>query len=181
MKTLLKTTVLAAGALLIAGTASAEVVTKDVVKNSFGNVVKNTFQNCVITKWDAAASECGAGYASELRTIYFDFDSATITPAGKAKLDTLANALRQDASVKHVRIVGFTDIIGTNSYNNALSQRRANAVKAYLESRGVAVNGNSEVRGLGKSSSQSQCQGQRGSALKACLWRDRRVEVEIVQ
>lgn len=181
MKTLLKTTVLAAGALLIAATASAEVVTKDVVKNSFGNVVKNTFQNCVVTKWDAAASECGVGYTSELRTIYFDFDSATITPAGKAKLDTLASAIKGDSSVKYVRIVGFTDAIGTASYNNALSLRRAAAVKSYLETKGVAVNGNSEVRGLGATSSQSQCQGQRGTALKACLWRDRRVEVEIVQ
>lgn len=181
MKTLLKTTVLAAGALLIAGTASAEVVTKDVVKNTFGNVVKNTFQNCVITKWDAAASECGAGYASELRTIYFDFDSAVITPAGRAKLDTLANAIRNDGSVKYVRIVGFADKIGTNGYNNALSMRRAAAVKSYLEGRGVVVSGNSEVRGLGETSSQSQCNGQRGAALKACLWRDRRVEVEIVQ
>lgn len=181
MKTLLKTTVLAAGALLIAGTASAEVVTKDVVKNNFGNVVKNTFQNCVVTKWDAAASECGVGYTSELRTIYFDFDSAVITPAGKAKLDTLAAAIKADGSVKHVRIVGFTDVIGTTSYNNALSLRRAAAVQSYLASKGVDVKEHAEVRGLGATSSQSQCKGQRGKALKACLWRDRRVEVEIVQ
>lgn len=180
MKTFVKSTVLAAGALLIAGGASAEIVNKDVVKNTFGNVVKNTFQNCVITKWDAATGECAA-IASELRTIYFDFDSAVITPAGKAKLDTLAGMLGGDGSVRYVRIVGFTDMIGTNSYNNALSMRRANAVKAYLESKGIVVSGNSEVRGLGKTSSQSNCAGQRGNALKACLWRDRRVEVEIVQ
>lgn len=180
MKTFVKSTVLAAGALLIAGGASAEIVNKDVVKNTFGNVVKNTFQNCVITKWDAVSGEC-ASIASELRTIYFDFDRAVITPAGKAKLDTLAGMINNDRSVRYVRIVGFTDMIGTNSYNNQLSLRRANAVKAYLQAKGVVVQGNSEVRGLGETASQSQCQGQRGAALKACLWRDRRVEVEIVQ
>jgi outer membrane protein OmpA-like peptidoglycan-associated protein len=72
-------------------------------------------------------------------------------------------------------------VIGSNSYNQALSQRRADVVKAYLQAKGVNVNGGSEVRGLGESNSQSQCTGQRGDALKACLWRDRRVEVEIVK
>jgi outer membrane protein OmpA-like peptidoglycan-associated protein len=181
MKTLVKTTVLAAGALLIAGTASAEIVTKDAVKNSFGNPVKSTNGNCVITKWDGPASECGAGYSSDARTVYFDFASAVITPAGKAKLDTLASALKGDKSVKTVRIVGFTDMIGTKGYNNALSLRRAVAVKSYLESKGVVVNGKSEVRGLGASATKSECKGQKGKALKACLWRDRRVEVEITQ
>ncbi len=178
MKTLLKTTVLAAGALLVAGAASAQGVNKDVVKNTFGHVVKNTFQNCVITKWDSISNECG-GYADDLRTIYFDFDSAVITPAGKAKLDTLGNSLANDSSVSSVKIIGFADAIGSNGYNEQLSMRRANAVSAYLASKGIKINGNSEVRGLGETSSQSQCAGERGAALKACLWRDRRVEVEI--
>lgn len=180
MKTSLKTILLASGAMLIAGAASAEIVNKDVVKNSFGNVVKNTFQNCVITKWDGATGECGdAAIATEQRTIYFDFNSALLTPAGKSKLDVLANLLQGNA--KSIKIVGFADAIGTDSYNNALSMRRANVVKAYLESKGVVIAGGSEVRGLGETSSQSQCAGQRGAALKACLWRDRRVEVEITQ
>lgn len=182
MKNILKSTVLAAGMLVAAGTASAEIVTRDVVKNSFGHEVRNSFQNCVVTQWDGAANECGAvGIASEMRTIYFDFDSAALTPAGRAKLDTLTNLIGQDGSIRYVRIIGFADVIGSNSYNQSLSQRRADVVKAYLQAKGVNVNGGSEVRGLGESSSQSQCAGQRGDALKACLWRDRRVEVEIVK
>ena len=61
-----------------------------------------------------------------------------------------------------------------------LSQKRANAVAAYLRGKGVKVVGKSEVRGLGETSSQSDCEGQSGKALHACLWRDRRAEVEIV-
>lgn len=181
MKTSLKTILLASGAMLISGAASAEIVNKDVVKNSFGNVVKNTFKNCVITQWDGATGECadGSAIATEQRTIYFDFNSSVLTPAGKSKLDVLANLLKGNA--KTIKIVGFADAIGTNAYNDALSMRRANVVKAYLESKGVVVAGGSEVRGLGETSSQSQCAGQRGAALKACLWRDRRVEVEITQ
>jgi outer membrane protein OmpA-like peptidoglycan-associated protein len=180
MKNILKSTVLAAGMLLAAGTASADMHNRDVVKNSFGHVVRNSFQNCVETKWDGAG-ECGGLIASEMRTIYFDFDSAALTPAGRAKLDTLAGLIGNDGSIRHVRIIGFADVIGSNSYNQSLSQRRADVVRAYLQAKGVNVNGGSEVRGLGESSSQSQCAGQKGNALKACLWRDRRVEVEIVK
>lgn len=180
MKTFLKTTLLATGAMLFAGAASA-TSHNDIVKNSFGNVVKNTFKNCVITKWEGATGECAdaSEIASEQRTIYFDFDSSVLTPAGKSKLDVLANLLQGNA--KTIKIIGFADAIGANGYNDALSMRRANIVKAYLEAKGVVVTGGSEVRGLGETSSQSQCAGQRGAALKACLWRDRRVEVEITQ
>jgi OOP family OmpA-OmpF porin len=184
MKILKSSTILAAaGALTLAVSAQAQVdAPKDVVKSTGGRVVVNSFNNCVVTKWDATADECDAGVGGslELRTVYFDFDSAVLTPAAKAKLDVLANGLKSQ-SAKKVRIVGFADKIGTTGYNNSLSQRRANAVSRYLAGKGLTVEGNYEVRGLGETASQSKCEGvNKRSELIACLWRDRRVEVEVV-
>lgn len=183
MNMLKTTTVLAATSALVLG-ASAQAGnfrTQDVVKSNGGRVWVNTFNNCVVTKWTATVDECDAGLGGslELRTVYFDFDSAVLTPAAKAKLDVLANTLAaQHANT--VRIVGFADKIGSTGYNANLSQRRANAVSRYLSAKGLTVQGNYEVRGLGETASQSKCEGVRGNELKACLWRDRRVEVEVV-
>jgi len=182
MKMLTTSTILAAtGALFLAASANAVDAPKDVVKSSAGRVWVNSFNNCVITKWDAANDQCeaGTGGSLELRTVYFDFDSAVLTPAAKAKLDVLAANLKSQ-SAKTVRIVGFADEIGTTSYNANLSQRRANAVSRYVAAKGLKVEGNYEVRGLGETASQSKCSGVKGNELKACLWRDRRVEVEVV-
>ena len=67
---------------------------------------------------------------------FFDFDKAIVKPEGKAKLDELVNALTgMDTEV--IVAVGHTDWIGTDKYNQKLSERRANAVKAYLVSKGV--------------------------------------------
>lgn len=175
MKTFKTTTILgAACAAFFAVSASAQM--NDVVKNTFGHVTKNTFNNCVETKWQGLQ---GCGIANEMRIVYFDFDSANLTPAAKAKLDVLADLIISNGTV-NARIVGYADVIGDNGYNQGLSLRRADAVSSYLASKGVTISGASEVRGLGETSSQSQCKGTRGAELKACLWRDRRVEVELV-
>jgi outer membrane protein OmpA-like peptidoglycan-associated protein len=175
MKTLKTSTFLAvAGALLIAASATAQM--KDIVTSNAGKTWVSTNGNCVQTKWDGMN---GCNDATlEMRTVYFDFDSAVLTPAAKAKLDVLASTLNSGNT--NVKIVGFADKIGNSSYNVSLSQRRANAVGSYLVSKGVSVAAGSEIRGLGATSSLSQCQGIRGAELKACLWRDRRVEVEIL-
>ena len=176
MKTLKTSTILAvAGALLVAASARAQI--KEAVRSNTGKAWVNTFNNCVQTKWDGLNGCADANL--ELRTVYFDFDSAVLTPAAKAKLDVLAGNLTNGGTT-NVKIVGFADKIGNASYNVNLSQRRANAVGSYLVSKGVNVAPGSEIRGLGATSSLSQCQGVRGAELKACLWRDRRVEVEIM-
>jgi outer membrane protein OmpA-like peptidoglycan-associated protein len=180
MKTFLTTTVLGAlGALMLAGTAAAS---QDIVRSTNGNVVKNTHSNCVLSNFEGGAVECGdTDFASDMLSVYFDFDSAVLTPAAKAKLDVVASKLKADAMVKSVRIVGYADELGNNSYNQGLSQRRSDAVARYLSGMGVNVGGGLEIRGLGETSSHSQCKNVRGAALKACLWRDRRVEIELVK
>lgn len=172
------TIIAAAGVLLMAASAGAAFVTKQAVKTASGSAVVTKFGDCVITKWDSAGGEC-TSLASEMRTVYFNFNSAALTPAARTKLNTLAKALKSKNAIS-VKIIGFADEIGTESYNLRLSQKRANSVAAYLRGKGIKVIGKSEVRGLGETTSKSDCADTKGKAHQACLWRDRRVEIEVV-
>lgn len=67
---------------------------------------------------------------------FFDFDKSVLKPAGKATLDELAQLIK-DINLEVVVAVGHTDSIGTEAYNLKLSERRAQAVKAYLVSKGI--------------------------------------------
>lgn len=66
----------------------------------------------------------------------FDFDKAVVKPEGRAALDDLMTKL-QGMNPEVMVAVGHTDSIGSNAYNDKLSLRRANAVKAYLVSKGL--------------------------------------------
>lgn len=66
----------------------------------------------------------------------FDFDRAVVKPEGKAALDDLMSKL-QGMNTEVMIAVGHTDSVGTNAYNDKLSLRRADAVKAYLVSTGL--------------------------------------------
>jgi outer membrane protein OmpA-like peptidoglycan-associated protein len=82
--------------------------------------------------------------------VQFAFDSADILPGAKAQLDALAQGIRLLPALKTVVIEGHTDAVGSDLYNEQLSQRRAYAVKRYL----VAQHGIDPTRlraiGLGK-------------------------------
>ncbi|MBN67311.1 MAG: hypothetical protein CMM94_07090 [Rickettsiales bacterium] len=180
MKTFAKTLLAAAGAVMLAGAAQAgQLDNNDVVTDERGQVVVNTFGNCVRTKWEGGHSGC-YDMSKEARTVYFEFDSAALTPAARAKLDSLVGMIRGRAEVESLNVVGFADRIGSDAYNANLSKRRADSVRRYLNQRGVVKAQATEVRGLGESRSVSNCEGLKGPKLKACLWRDRRVEVELI-
>jgi OOP family OmpA-OmpF porin len=66
----------------------------------------------------------------------YDFDKATLKPEGMATLDKIARDLSK-IKLEVIIAVGNTDSIGTDAYNMALGQRRAQSVKAYLVSKGV--------------------------------------------
>ena len=72
-----------------------------------------------------------------LRGINFDFDRANIKPEFEPVLDEAARILEENPNIR-VTIEGHTDSIGSEAYNLRLSQRRANAVKRYLVSKGIA-------------------------------------------
>jgi len=109
----------------------------------------------------------------------FDFDKAVLKPAGKQALDDLASKI-QGMNTEVVVATGYTDRIGSDKYNDRLSLRRAQAVKAYLVSKGVPAN-KIYTEGKGKRNPVKECAGKKvTAALKACLQPNRRVEVEVV-
>jgi len=69
--------------------------------------------------------------------IHFDFDKATIKKESYGILDDVANVLKANPNIKRVRIEGHTDSIGTDAYNQKLSERRANSVRDFLVSKGI--------------------------------------------
>lgn len=111
----------------------------------------------------------------------FDFDKATLKPAGKAKLDEMARVL-QGATYDVIVAIGHTDRIGSTAYNQKLSLRRAEAVKRYLTEKGIDAKRVS-AEGRGKTqpvTKPGDCKGSKaGKALIACLQPDRRVDVEV--
>ena len=70
---------------------------------------------------------------------FFDFDKYALKPEGKAKLDDLVSKM-SGMNLEVIIAVGHTDNIGTVEYNQKLSERRANAVKEYLVTKGVEKN-----------------------------------------
>ena len=82
--------------------------------------------------------------------VLFDFDKSVVKPEGKAELQKLADTIKaQGLAVGDIDVVGHTDSVGSDEYNQALSIRRAAAVKAYLVSKGVS-GGIIDVMGMGK-------------------------------
>jgi OOP family OmpA-OmpF porin len=71
--------------------------------------------------------------------VLFDFDKSVIKPEGKSKLDDLASKAR-GVNLEVIIAIGHADSIGSDEYNQRLSVRRAEAVKAYMVSRGIEPN-----------------------------------------
>jgi OmpA-OmpF porin, OOP family len=103
---------------------------------------------------------------------FFDFDKYALKPEGKAKLDDLVGKM-SGMNLEVIIAVGHTDNIGTAEYNQALSMRRANAVKDYLVSKGVEKNRiYTEGRGLKEPIASNKTAEGRA--------KNRRVEIEMV-
>lgn len=106
----------------------------------------------------------------------FGFDSATLTAAGRQKLDGLLQQVRAASQVQNIDVVGYTDRIGSDAYNMGLSQRRAAAVRDYLVQGGVPADA-IQMEGRGKADPVVECKDTRRAALIACLAPNRRVEL----
>lgn len=111
--------------------------------------------------------------------VLFDFDKDNVKEAGKKVLDTdVVEKMKAHPEVELVLITGHSDRIGEAGYNLSLSERRANNVKAYLVSQGIAENRLHAV-GKGEAEPVVDCKGVRGQAAIDCLQPNRRVVVEI--
>jgi OOP family OmpA-OmpF porin len=133
----------------------------------------------------AAAAVAGPKPAGEKITVaadaLFDFNKAVLRPEGKAKLDELVSKAKA-IKLEVILAVGHTDRIGSDAYNQKLSEKRAAAVKEYLVAKGIEAN---RVYTEGKGEKQpvtgNKCKGEKKSkALIDCLQPDRRVDIEVI-
>ena len=111
----------------------------------------------------------------------FDFDKAVLKPEGKAEIDSeIISKLSGVQKLELVLVTGHTDRIGTQQYNQKLSERRADAVRDYLVSKGVAKD-KIETLGMGKTQPLPNvvCHQKNSKELIACLAPNRRVEIEV--
>ena len=103
---------------------------------------------------------------------FFDFDRAVLKADGKAKLDDLVQKVKS-INLEVIIAVGHTDWIGSDAYNQKLSVRRAEAVKAYLISKGIDKN-RIYTEGKGEKQPVADNKTNEGRA------KNRRVEIEVV-
>lgn len=106
---------------------------------------------------------------------YFDFNEAELRPQAQATLDKIA-ARAKEANEATIEIVGHADQIGSEDYNLTLSQRRADAVRAYFVDQGVAGDA-IRVEARGESDPIVRCEGKQGADLVSCLQPNRRSEI----
>jgi len=113
-------------------------------------------------------------------TALFDFNKAVLKPTGRKAIDSeVLNKLKSLQSFELVVVNGYTDNIGTDKYNQRLSERRANAVRQYLVSQGIKPE-QIQAKGLGEADPVAKCDGVKPRAkLIACLAPNRRVEVDV--
>lgn len=103
---------------------------------------------------------------------FFDFDKSVLKPAGKAKLDDLIGKVK-DINLEVIIAVGHTDSVGSDAYNQKLSIKRSEAVKAYLVSKGIEKN---RVYTEGKGEKQPVADNKTTDGRS----KNRRVEIEVV-
>jgi OOP family OmpA-OmpF porin len=103
---------------------------------------------------------------------FFDFNKSVIKPEGKAKLDDLIGKI-QGINLEVIIAVGHTDSVGSDAYNQKLSVRRSEAVKAYLVSKGIEKN---RVYTEGKGEKQPVADNKTAEGRA----KNRRVEIEVV-
>jgi len=166
----------------------------------YSEVVRNSYGECWQTGFrtpEMAIPECGGRVAAAAAPapvvararlhsrVLFAFDRAVVRPEDAQRLkDEVVAPMAAAAEVKGVHVVGHTDRIGSDAYNQALSERRAAAVASYLTSQGVQSRLVS-VEGRGESEPVVLCNDVRGRenrgnrALVECLQPNRRAEVEV--
>jgi outer membrane protein OmpA-like peptidoglycan-associated protein len=192
--------------LVLAGSinmAYAEGDYRSVLRDTNGEIIHSSDGNCVRAQLQASQDICmpqrvvaqqvvketvrqrqetrtAAALTQEERTVYFKFDRAILSPESEERLGTLARVLKSDQVVKEAKIVGYADRFGSVSYNERLSQNRAQAVRDYLIANGYTNARVTETRWVGKSEPSTNCPTTEKRLKQIeCLHNDRRVEVEI--
>ena len=129
----------------------------------------------------AAAPKPAAQKVTLAADALFDFNKATLSAEGTEKLTKLVNDL-QGMKLEVIIAVGHADRLGSDAYNQKLSEKRAAAVKTFLVGKGIEPN---RVYTEGKGEKQpvtkaDQCKGGKSAKVIACLQPDRRVDIEVI-
>lgn len=107
--------------------------------DTWGTVVRNSYGECWQGIWPNPdqAPGCEGGMSFVLSADNFDFDSSVLKPAMKQALDGVAAKIK-GSGITSVTVTGHTDSIGTDAYNQGLSERRAQSAARYLIQKGVS-------------------------------------------
>ncbi|NUT90229.1 OmpA family protein [Pseudomonas corrugata] len=108
-----------------------------------------------------------------VRDVHFEFNKSTLTAADKEVLSGVATRLKQESSTAQLRVTGHTDSVGSNAYNQRLSEKRANSVVQYLVESGVPRASFVSVAGAGESQPVADNKTADGRAM------NRRTEIKI--
>ncbi len=148
---LLSCTVLGGMLLTAAGAqAQSSASTQDVVHDTNGHIIVNTFGNCVRTKWEAGSDACApeappapppppvARVQEDSRSylVFFDFDKYNLTQDAIDVINNLFSNTRNARAVEY-SVTGHADRSGSDAYNMKLSERRAKAVQQELQRLGA--------------------------------------------
>ncbi|MGB7931893.1 MAG: OmpA family protein [Gammaproteobacteria bacterium] len=189
---------IAASTALITGVAMAHeggMASAGYLGDSSGHYVTDSSGHCVYTSsWtrELATKECNPELFPEevaaapapppmpvyekhtiSATALFDFDKYALKPEGKEAISGLVDEIKAStAKVIDINVVGHTDSIGTEEYNQELSVRRANAVKEFMVSEGIDP-GIIDVKGMGEADPVASNATAEGRA------QNRRVEISV--
>ncbi len=195
MKQWIKLAVTAALITSVSGAAFAQSA-QDAAYDKGNGFISDSNGKCVRTKWMDAGDPCNPAappapvpvaapapqmpeVSLEQRTIYFGFDSSALTAESTSKLDGLAQIINSSTAIADVRIHGFTDQFGTSDYNSKLASKRAAAVKSYLDGKSRLSSTIGDIKGIGKSAPEADCENLKKRNDKiACMAKERRVEIE---
>ncbi len=112
-------------------------------------------------------------------TELFNFDSSDVS-AVQPELEKLTTTLKGSTEPKRVNIVGYTDRLGSDEYNQKLSERRALAVKTYMVDKGIEAE-RLATEGKGEKDSVVQCDDKNREKLIECLQPNRRVQIDQIE
>ena len=134
-----------------------------------------------VTPAPVAAARPTGGKVTLDADALFDFDKAVLRPAGRAALDDFVTKSKE-MNPEVIMAVGHTDRLGSDAYNQRLSEQRVAAVRTYLLSRGIAsdrlhTEGKGETQPITKA---DECKGPKSAKVIACLQPDRRVDIEVI-
>lgn len=136
-----------------------------------GDGVVDSRDRCPDTAQGQAVDNTGCDLAEayRMKDVHFGFDSAELTSKSRSSLDDALEILKRHGDLA-VEIAGHTDAVGTEGYNQSLSERRARAVRDYLVANGIAA-GRLTARGYGESEPIADNDSEAGRAM------NRRVEL----